>query len=281
MRLEESARRQEVEAKSLRSGSLELEGKLEGLEREARRLAVELDEAVGVCEVERAARVRSEKARKELAAEVDEMRRQMQGACDANAVQVELNGRYERELVRLRAEREQAIAEGAAGVEQAVKRSGEVVSGLNERIEALVREKGRWVKEERLIRGELAESVARVEELEGWRSAAERERRLWEKREVEMEGRLGEMRRKGEEEVEARGRAEAELGAVRGVVQEMEDRVGGLEKEKGRLEEALEDSRRVAGEEEASRKLVAGQLKTLQRELCLFKAQLEEEESKK
>jgi len=112
VKLEEISRKQEGEMNVLRSGGLDMEVKLGGMEKEVRRLAGDLEESQSVCEMEKAARIRSEKAKKELVVEMDDMRQKMQGACDANAVQIELNGRYESELAKLRCQMEVAVREG-------------------------------------------------------------------------------------------------------------------------------------------------------------------------
>ncbi len=159
-----------------------------------------------------------------------------------------------------------------------VARNSEVVRGLKDQIEVLLKEKGCLLKEEKVLRADLEEARSRAEDLERFRIGAEREKRVWEKKEVEMVERIEEMKVFGEQIVGDKRRMEAELKKL---IEEMETKVSEVCKEKMKLIEALEESKRAGEEEEAQKKVITGQLKTLQKEMCLFKAQLEEEEAKK
>ena len=64
-------------------------------------------------------------------------------------------------------------------------------------------------------------------------------------------------------------------------VEEQELLVLELSKAKTQLTTAVGEFKQMADEEQEKRTMLSNQLKLLQRELCLFKGQLEEEESKR
>ena len=94
--MEETISRKHEEISSLAEMNGEKEARLGALDRRVKELAQALARVEAECEEEQAAKWRLERQRRELGAALDELTARMRGACDATAVQAELNVRYVR-----------------------------------------------------------------------------------------------------------------------------------------------------------------------------------------
>ena len=141
--MEETISRKHEEISSLAEMNGEKEARLGALDRHVKELAQALGRVEAQCEQELAAKLRAERQRRELGAALDELTARMQGACDATAMQAELNVKYERDLREVRREMELGGQQHQRAMASAIKRGQEVVEGLVGEVELLQKERAK------------------------------------------------------------------------------------------------------------------------------------------
>ncbi|XP_068848587.1 myosin-14 isoform X2 [Capricornis sumatraensis] len=236
-----------------------------------------LAEAQEDLEVERAARAKAEKQRRDLGEELEALRGELEDTLDSTNAQQELRSKREQEVTELKKALEEETRIHEVAVQELRQRHGQALGELAEQLEQARRSKGTWEKTRLTLEAEVSELRTELSNLQTARQEGEQRRRRLESQLQEVQGRAGDGERARAEAAEKLQRAQAELENVSGALSEAESRAIRLSKELTSMEAQLHDAQELLQEETRAKLALGSRARALEAEAAGLREQLDEE----
>lgn len=163
--LEAAVKRKDADAAVLSTKLDEEHDQLSQAQKKIKDFQQRLLEAEEETDIERQARVRTEKQRGDLCRELDELNQKLEEAGGVTFAQAELNKKRESELAKLRCDLEEANVQHETSTAQIKKRHQEAVNEMGMQIDQLQKAKSKLEKDKMHMKTEVTDLKAQNDEL--------------------------------------------------------------------------------------------------------------------
>uniref|UniRef100_A0A6Q2XGX2 Myosin-9 n=1 Tax=Esox lucius TaxID=8010 RepID=A0A6Q2XGX2_ESOLU len=250
-------------------------------QKKIREMEAQLSELQEDLELERAARAKAEKNRRDLGEELEALKTELEDTLDSTAAQQELRTKRETEVNQLKKVlEEEAKVHEQQVVEMRLKHS-QAFDELNEQLEQAKRNKVSVEKAKQALESERNELAIELQTLMQGKGDSEHRRKKAEGQVQELQVKHAESERQRVELSEKVAKLQAELETVNGLLNEVEGKSIKASKDCSAVESQLQDVQELLQEETRQKLSMGTRLRQLEDEQNALREQLEEEEEGK
>merc|ERR1719447_1144560 len=238
----------------------------------------ELDEELFI---ERANRAKAEKNRTVLSRDIQDLGGRLEEAGSNTSTQIELNKKREAELMKLKAELEEANIAHEGILAALRQKHNNTMSEMGEQIDALNKTKAKAEKDKANMERDLGEARSGLDEAMRDRANMEKNCKMTQGLIVESNTKMDELARALNEADSTKKKLQVEAQDLNRQIEETENAIGQLGKNKISLSTQLEDTKRLADAEARDRASLMTKYKMLSTECENLKMRIDEEADKK
>ncbi|EGT54268.1 CBN-NMY-2 protein [Caenorhabditis brenneri] len=239
------------------------------LEREIREVRALCDDAVDEASKEKAARQKAEKARRDMAEELESYKQELEESNDKTALHSQLKAKRDEEYAHLQKQLEETVKTSEEAVEEMKAQSQKKIEELNETIDQLKRQKSLADKakssaesDNENIRAELSNVASARQEVEKKRKAAEASL-------MEKEHKMREMQSNLEDLMAKLSKMNTELEGIQKAKSEGETLNSNLLKKNASLDMQLTELTEASEEDRRTRANLASRIRQLEEDLAV------------
>ncbi|KAG7219369.1 hypothetical protein INR49_019075 [Caranx melampygus] len=242
--------------------------------RELEALLSELQEDL---EAERAARAKTEAARRDLGEELNALRTELEDSLDTTAAQQELRAKREQEVAMLKKAMEEEGRSHEAQIQDMRQKHTQAVEEFSEQLEQAKRVRAGLEKAKQALEKESADLSADLRSLASAKQDVEHKKKKLEGQLNDLHTRFNDSERQRTELGEKVSKMTVELDSVSGLLNEAEGKNIKLSKDVSSLTSQLQDAQELLSEETRQKLNVSGRLRQMEEDRNNLIEQLEEE----
>jgi len=275
--LETGIQRKDKEVSGLANKVEDEQGLVSKIQKQIKELQSHIEEREQEVEHERQARAKAEKAKGNLARELNDLGDRLEEAGGATAAQVELNKKREAELAKLRRDLEESNIQHESAFASLRKKHNDAVAEMSDQIDHLSKMKAKIEKEKEVMRREAEDAKAALDGLARDKAAAEKANKSIQLSINEVHVKLDEVNRTLNDFDATKKKLAVENADLLRQLEEAESQVGQLGKLKASLGVQVDDTRKLADDEARERATILGKYRNLEHDLDGLREQLDEE----
>merc|ERR1711902_458625 len=249
--------------------------------KQVKELQARVDELDEELSVERNNRAKAEKNRSLLSRDLEDLGTRLAEVGSNTSTQIELNKKREAELVKLKADLDEANIAHEGTLAALRQKHNNSMAELGNQIDGINKNKAKSEKDKAGMERDLQEARAGLEEAMRDRANHERNGKLTQGLIVEAHQKLDEMARALNEADSSRKKLQVENQDLCRQIEETENAIASLGKSKISLTTQLEDTKRLGDSEARDRASLLSKFKNLTTELENLKEKIDEENQKK
>uniref|UniRef100_A0A3Q4GVG3 Myosin-9 n=1 Tax=Neolamprologus brichardi TaxID=32507 RepID=A0A3Q4GVG3_NEOBR len=250
-------------------------------QKKIRELEAQLSELQEDLELEKQARAKAEKHRRDLGEELEALKTELEDTLDSTAAQQELRSKRETEVAQLKKTLDDESKVHEQQLVDLRQKHSQAFDELNEQLEQAKRNKASVEKNKQALESERNELSIELQTLMQGKGESEHRRKKAEAQVQELQLKHSESERQRLELAEKLSKVQAELENVNSVLSEVEGKSIKAAKDCSTVESQLQDVQELLQEETRQKLSVNTRLRQLEDEQNNLKEQLEEEEEAK
>ncbi|KAM3863683.1 myosin-14-like [Diretmus argenteus] len=279
LRAQLAAKEEELQATQ---GRLEEESSQRGAAvKRIREMEVLLAELQEDLEAERAARAKTEVARRDLGEELNALRSELEDSLDTTAAQQELRAKREQDVAMLKKAMEEEGRSHEAQVQDLRQKHNQAVEELTEQLEQAKRVRAGLEKAKQALEKDSTDVRADLRSLASAKQDLEHKKKKVESQLADLQSHYNESERHKAELGERVSKITLELDSVAGLLNEAEGKNIKLSKDVSSLTSHLQDAQELLSEETRQKLNLAGRLRQTEEDRNSLMEQLEEESEAK
>uniref|UniRef100_A0A665WNA2 Myosin-9 n=1 Tax=Echeneis naucrates TaxID=173247 RepID=A0A665WNA2_ECHNA len=243
-----------------------------------REMEAQLSELQEDLELERQARTKAEKHRRDLGEELEALKTELEDTLDSTAAQQELRSKRETEVAQLKKTLDEEAKVHEHQLVEMRQKHGQAFDELNEQLEQAKRNKVSMEKAKQALESERNELAIELQSLMQGKGESEHRRKKAESQVQELQLKHSESERQRMELAEKLSKVQAELDNVNSVLTEVEGKSIKSAKDCSSMESQLQDVQELLQEETRQKLSLGTRLRQLEDEQNNLREQLDEEE---
>uniref|UniRef100_A0A665WNX8 Myosin-9 n=1 Tax=Echeneis naucrates TaxID=173247 RepID=A0A665WNX8_ECHNA len=247
-------------------------------QKKIREMEAQLSELQEDLELERQARTKAEKHRRDLGEELEALKTELEDTLDSTAAQQELRSKRETEVAQLKKTLDEEAKVHEHQLVEMRQKHGQAFDELNEQLEQAKRNKVSMEKAKQALESERNELAIELQSLMQGKGESEHRRKKAESQVQELQLKHSESERQRMELAEKLSKVQAELDNVNSVLTEVEGKSIKSAKDCSSMESQLQDVQELLQEETRQKLSLGTRLRQLEDEQNNLREQLDEEE---
>ncbi|XP_036426514.1 myosin-9a [Colossoma macropomum] len=250
-------------------------------QKSVRELEAQVAELQEDLEIEKAARAKADKQKRDLSEELEALKTELEDTLDSTATQQELRAKRETEVAHLRKTLEEEAQTHEQLLAEVRQKHTQAFEELNEQLEQAKRNKASVEKAKQALESERSELQIELQSLTQSKNDSEHRRKKAEAQLQELQLKHAESERQKKELSDKVAKMQSEMDSLSSTLSEVESKSIKAAKDYSSVESQLQDTQGSLQEETRQKLALNTRLRQLEEEQNRLKEQLEEEEESK